>query len=96
MKYKDFTIQLSINLELKDDEAIQEEATRQLPDALMKIGEQVGEATFGEIQKSFKLSFSEKKKFIREAGKNFKKSASSKERRDIKELLVQHIKDLIL
>lgn len=97
MKHKDMKIELGeVDLDkMVDNDAIREEAKKKLPNALVQIGEQAALVDWDEIRKAFKTPLSEKRKFIREGGKNFKKSATHKERREIEDMLFERIKELV-
>lgn len=106
MKYKDMKIELGeVSLDkMVGDDAIREEAKRKLPNALVQIGEQSAAVGLDETQKQLKKLFgkdfkpsplSEKRKFIREGGKNFKKSVTHKERQEIEDMLFERIKELV-
>lgn len=78
---------------LESDADFRREAQRLLPDVLVQVGEATGEVAWNELQKGFRgipgfqvnSSSSDKRKFIREAGQNFRRQATSQERRDIEE-----------
>jgi transposase len=83
-------------LETEDD--FRREAKRLLPEALVQLGEAIGEETWNTLQKGlrgskFKVntSSSEKQKFVKEAGKNYKTKASAKDRKEIENYIVQQL-----
>jgi hypothetical protein len=92
------TVELS---KLTTEADFRREAQRLLPDVLVQVGEATGEVAWNELQKGFKgipgfkanSSSSEKRKFIREAGQNFRRQASSQERREIETEIVQQLRD---
>ena len=84
------------SLETEDDFRI--EAKKLLPSALVKLGEAVGEKTWEELEKSFKgagtkrnSSDFEKRKFIQQTGKNYQRSASSREKQELEDYIVEQL-----
>lgn len=84
------------SLETEDD--FQAEAKKLLPQALVKLGESVGEKTWEELQKSLKAggtklnsSQSEKRKFIQETGRNYQRKASSRERQELEAYIIEQL-----
>jgi hypothetical protein len=84
-------------LETEDD--FRREAKRLLPEALVQLGEAIGEETWSTLQKGlrgskFKVntSSSEKQKFVKEAGKNYRTKASAKERKELEDYIVQQLR----
>ncbi|RTK96773.1 MAG: hypothetical protein EKK64_03025 [Neisseriaceae bacterium] len=85
-----------VNLDkMIDDAAIRDEAKKRLPNALIQIGEKAALASLEEIRKTFKMSSSEKRKFVIEGGKNLKKSATYEYRCEIENMLFESIKALV-
>ena len=84
---------------LETDADFESAADRIMPKALVQIGEATAETAWTALQKSLKKSgfkpssTSEKRKAIREGGKNFKRSASVKEKRDIKATIVSQLRE---
>lgn len=85
------------SLETEDDFRL--EAKKLLPQALVKLGETVGENTWEELQKSLKgsgvklnSSQSEKRKFIQETGRNYQRNASSRERQELEDYIVEQLR----
>ena len=81
---------------LKTDNDFRREAQRILPNAIVKMGESFGEKAWDTLQKSFKgsaikmnTSSSDKQKFIRESGENYKRTISSKEKKDLEEYIIR-------
>jgi hypothetical protein len=95
VKYKEIKLGEVELDKMVDDDAIREEAKRKLPNVLVQIGEQTAAVSWEEIRKVFKTPLSEKRKFIREGGKNFNKSATHKDRQEIEDVLVERIKELV-
>ena len=70
-----------------------------LPNVFVKLGETVGEKTWEELHKSLKgpgaklkSSQSERRKFIQETGKNYHRSASSRERQELEDHIVKQLR----
>ncbi|WP_017655002.1 hypothetical protein [Fortiea contorta] len=85
------------SLETEDD--FQREAKNLLPKALIKLGEKVGEQTWEELQKKLKgqgtklnSSPSEKRKFIQETGRTYQRQASSRERQELEEYIIEQLR----
>jgi hypothetical protein len=86
---------------LETDAEFRHEAHRLLPDVLVQVGEATGEVTWNELQKGFRgmpgfqvnSSSSDKRKFIREAGQNFRQQASSQERREIEDEIIRQLRE---
>ena len=85
---------------LETDADFESVANRVLPKALVQIGEATAETAWTELQKGLKKSglkpnssTSEKRKFIREGGQNFKRSASAKDKREIKATIISQLRD---
>jgi hypothetical protein len=86
---------------LETDADFRREAQRLLPDALVQVGEATGEVAWNELQKGFRgipgfkanSSSSDKRKFIREAGQNFRRQASSQERREIEDEIIRQLRE---
>lgn len=93
----DFTqIDLS-SLETEDD--FRREAKNLLPEALVQIGEAMGEETWNALQTGQKspglkvnTSSSEKRKFVKQAGKSYQRGASAKDRKEIEDYIVQQLR----
>jgi hypothetical protein len=82
----DFKLVDFLSLSTEDD--FLQEAKRLLPETLVQLGEAVGEKTWEELQKGLKCSGvkvnnspSEKRKFVKETGKNYRKKASARDRK---------------
>lgn len=99
-------IQFEVNLgnvdvsKLETDEDFRREAHRLLPNALIQTGEKAAEIAWEQLQKSFKRvpgvkvnsSSSDKRIFIRKAGENHRRKASSSEQREIENILIEKLK----
>lgn len=93
----DFT---SVDLSsLETEEDFRTEAQRLLPEALIQLGEAIGEKTWEELQKGLKgsglkvnTSPSEKRKFLKETGKNYQKKASVRERKQLEDYIVEQLR----
>lgn len=92
----------SINYDLlKNDADYQVLADRILPKALVQFGEATAEVAWDGLQKELRKSkfikanssSSEKRNFIQNGGQNFKRSASHKEKQEIKAAIIAQIKD---
>ena len=87
-------------LETEDD--FRREAEQLLPKALVQVGEASGEVAWNELQKSFRgvpgfkvnSSSSDKSKFIREAGQNYRRQATVKDRRELEDYIVARLREL--
>jgi len=98
-----FTISLgSVDFSKLETEAdFRHEAQRFLPEALVQIGEKAGEVAWDSLQKSFRgipgfkpnSSSSDKSRFIREAGQNYRRKVSSQDRRKIEDEIVRQLRD---
>ncbi|RCJ39216.1 hypothetical protein A6770_12305 [Nostoc minutum NIES-26] len=83
---------------LETDDDFTREAKILLPQALVKLGETVGEKTWEELNKTKgtgtkqKSSQSEKRKFIQETGKNYQRHASNRERQELEEYIVEQLR----
>ncbi|MEA5572047.1 hypothetical protein [Calothrix sp. UHCC 0171] len=85
---------------LETEEEFRQEAKRLLPAALLKVGEAVAENTWEELQKNLakagtkvKTSASEKRQFVRETIKNYQRSASSRERQELEDYIVEILRN---
>lgn len=85
------------SVETEDD--FHREAKRLLPGYLVQLGEAVAERTWDESQKRLKspgvklnTSSSDKRKFIKEAGKNYQRKASTKDRKQLEDYIVQQLR----
>ncbi|KYC41047.1 hypothetical protein WA1_23300 [Scytonema hofmannii PCC 7110] len=84
---------------LDTDDEFRQEAKRLLPKALVQLGEIVGEKTWEDLQKSLKKpggklssSQSEKRKFIQETGRTYHRHASSRERQELEDYIVEQLR----
>lgn len=84
------------SLETEDD--FRQEAKRLLPQALVKLGESVGEQTWEELQKSLKgpgkrtSSQTEKRKFIQETARTYQRNASNREKKELEDYIVEQLR----
>jgi len=84
---------------LKTDDDIRREAQRILPNAILQIGEAVGEEAWDALQKAFKgimpkasSSSAEKQKFIRESAREYKRKISPKEKSDLENEIILELR----
>lgn len=93
----------SVDLEgLKLDADFCREARRLVPDALTHIGEKAAETAWSQLQKSFRgipgfkanSSSSDKARFIREAGQNFRRDASTQDRRELENHIIDQLREM--
>ncbi|MBH8576252.1 hypothetical protein I8752_25325 [Nostocaceae cyanobacterium CENA369] len=83
---------------LETDDDFKREAKILLPQALVKLGETVGEKTWDELNKTKgagtkqKFSQSEKRKFVQETGKNYQRQASNRERQELENYIVEQLR----
>jgi hypothetical protein len=85
---------------LDTDDEFHQEAKRLLPKALVQLGEIVGEKTWEDLQKTLTKpggkvggSQSEKRKFIQETGRTYHRHASSRERQELEDYIVEQLRD---
>lgn len=86
---------------LESDADFRRVAQRFISDVLVQIGEKAGEVTWNGLQKKFEgipgikvnSSSSDKSKFIREAGQNFRRQSSSKQRREIEDAIIRQLRE---
>ncbi len=86
------------NLETEED--FQKEAKGFLSQALIKLGENVGEQTWEELQKNLKAtgtkvnsSASEKRKFIQETGRTYHRNASNVLKEELKDYIIEQLRE---
>ncbi|MBW4612800.1 MAG: hypothetical protein KME21_05870 [Desmonostoc vinosum HA7617-LM4] len=84
---------------LETEEDFKREAKILLPQALVKVGENVGEQTWEELQKKLnkpgaksKGSPNEKRKFIQETGKVYQRNASSRDKQELEDYIVEQLR----
>ena len=84
---------------LETEEDFRREAKNLLPEALVQLGEAIGEETWNTLQEGkkgskFKVNTSsaEKQKFVKETGKNYKTKASAKDRKELEDYIVQQLR----
>ena len=75
-------------------------AERILPKALVQMGEALAEEGWIELQKTMKKSglkpnksSGDKRKFVRDGGQNYKRSASAKDKRELKATIVTQLRE---
>ncbi|MFN6561447.1 MAG: hypothetical protein RMY28_016855 [Nostoc sp. ChiSLP01] len=83
---------------LETEEDFQREAKILLPKVLVKLGENVGEKTWEELQQKLKgsggikSSQSEKRRFIQETGRTYQRNASNRERQELQVYIVEQLR----
>ena len=85
---------------LKTDADYDQLADKLLPDALIKLGEATAKAAWEDLQKGFKgsglemnSSSSDKRKFIRDGGKEFQRTVTAKHKRDAKSAIIEQLRE---
>ncbi len=85
---------------LQKEDDFRKEAKKLLPHVLIQVGEAMGEETWNALQKKLKgtgmkptVSSTEKRKFVKEAGKNYEKEASSKDKKELEDYIVQKLRE---
>jgi hypothetical protein len=86
---------------LSTDKDFEGQAKKLLPAVLENIGEALGKAAWEKTQASFKgipgmklnTSSSDKAKFIREAGENYRRGLGAPDQRKIEELIVEKLRE---
>jgi hypothetical protein len=85
--------------QLDTEEDFRDCAKLLLPSALIKLGEAVAEKTWDDLQIKLKAqgikvssSQSEKRKFIQETVRNYKKNASNRERQELEDYIVEELR----
>lgn len=100
-KFDDIEIDLkSIDFDSLDtEEDFRTEAQRLLPEALVQLGEIVAEKTWEELQKEMQKSGiksgnsqNAKRKFIQETKRTYQRNASSRDKRELEEYIVEKIR----
>jgi len=83
---------------LETEEDFKREAKILLPQALQKLGESIAEQTWEELQKNLKQGGSkskgsplEKRKFIQETGRTYQRKASSREKQELEDYIVEEL-----
>ncbi len=99
-----FSIPLgSVDLDkLETDADYRHEAQKLLPYALTRIGENTAEIAWAELQKSFRgipgfkgaSSSSDRSRFIREGGQNYRRTASAHERLALENHIIQQLQEM--
>jgi hypothetical protein len=100
-KFDDIEIDLkSVDFASLDaDEDFRSEAQRLLPQALVKVGEAMAEKTWDELQKEMQKSGmkssgsqSAKRKFIQETKRTYQRNASSRDKRELEDYIIEQIR----
>lgn len=102
-KFDDIEIEIdmqSIDFDsLETDEDFRQEAQRLLPQALVQVGEAMAEKTWEELQKDMQksgmksgASQSAKRKFVQETKRTYQRNASSRDKRELEDYLVDKIR----
>ncbi len=99
-----FSIPLgSVNLDkLETEEDFRREAHRLVPDALTGIGEKSADIAWNKLQKGlrgisgFKVnsSSSDKSRFVRKGGQNYRRDASSQHRREVENHIIDQLREM--
>ena len=99
-----FSIPLgSVDLDmLETEEDYRREAERLVPDALVRIGEGAAEVAWNKLRKGFRgipgfkasSSSSDKSRFIREGGRNYRRSSTSQDRREVANHIIEQLREL--
>jgi hypothetical protein len=86
---------------LNTEEDFEREAQRLLPQVLEQFGRQIGETSLEEIDRAFagtmirpNNSPSERRRFIEEAGHNYRRDANAGDRRNILASIVAKLKEM--
>ena len=90
----------SVDLDsLHTEEEIRAAAKKLVPNALKEIGEAAAETMWKEIQKAFSgpgfkpnRSASDKRKFVEDAGRKYAREASTKDKRELEDHIVEQIR----
>lgn len=101
-RFDDIEIEIDINSidfdSLETDEDFRSEAQRLLPKALVQVGEAMAEKTWEELQKDMQKSGMKsggsqnaKRKFIQETKRTYQRNASSREKRELEDYLVEKL-----
>ncbi len=84
---------------LDTDEDFRSEAQRLLPQVLVHVGEAMAEKTWEDLQKEMQksgiksgASQSAKRKFIQETKRTYQRNASSRDKREIEDYIVEKIR----
>ncbi|MGD1871559.1 MAG: hypothetical protein ACFB02_00750 [Mastigocoleus sp.] len=101
-KFNDVDIEMSSVdfASLETDEDFQQEAQKLLPAALVKLGENVAERTWEELQNhqnsssvKLKSSQSEKRRFIQQTARTYQRQASSRDRKELEEYIIEKLRE---
>ena len=83
---------------LDTDEDFRKEAQRLLPQALVQVGEAMAEKTWEELQKDMQksgmkagASQNAKRKFIQETKRTYQRNASSRDKRELEDYIVEQL-----
>ncbi|BAY85378.1 MAG: hypothetical protein AAF349_13495 [Cyanobacteria bacterium P01_A01_bin.68] len=101
-KFDDIEIEIDVKEidfdSLESDEDFRSEAQRLLPKALVQVGEAMAEKTWEDLQKEMQksgiksgASQSAKRKFIQETKRTYQRNASSRDKRELEDYLVEKL-----
>lgn len=100
-KFDDIEIDLkSVDFDsLETEEDFRTEAQKLLPEVLVQVGEAMAERTWEELQKEMQksgiksgASQSAKRKFIQETKRTYQRNASSRDKREIEDYIIEKIR----
>ncbi len=84
---------------LETEEEFRQEAQRLLPEALVQLGEAMAEKTWEDLQKEMQKSGiksgssqNAKRKFIQETKRNYQRNASSRDKRELEDYIVEQLR----
>lgn len=84
---------------LDTEEDFRQEAQKLLPQALVQVGEAMAEKTWDELQKEMQksgmkssASVSAKRKFVQETKRTYQRNASSRDKRELEEYIIEQIR----
>ena len=103
-KFDDIHIEIDMKTidfdSLETDEDFRSEAQRLLPKALVQVGEAMAEKTWEELEKEMQKSGiksggsqSAKRKFIQETKRTYQRNASSRDKRELEEYIVEQLRE---
>ncbi|MEL6165374.1 MAG: hypothetical protein AAFR37_17020 [Cyanobacteria bacterium J06628_3] len=101
-RFDDIEIEIDINNidfdSLETDEDFRTQAKLLLPKALVQVGEAMAEKTWDELQKEMQKSGTKsggsqnaKRKFIQETKRTYQRNASSRDKRELEDYLVEKL-----
>ena len=102
MSVPSFTLELGkVDLaSLRTEEDFQKAAQRLLPTVLLQAGERLGEKTWNYLHKGGgpvkpNATADDRKRFVREMGKNYQRQANTKDRKALEDQIIMQLKELI-